>query len=423
MFKNINGFLLPSFKSVLHNSISIFLSKSILHLSFFLLATLIVRKLGLAEFGKYSISISLYSIFELISLLGLDNFILREVSKDNSLAPKFLVNGLVLGLFSTAFFYLIVSFVSNLLFYPPEIKLIIYILSIALFPAFINTLCETLLISLQKAKYILYTSLLREAFMLLLSFVFLSVFPSLYLVMLAIIISRLIGGLVYIYFLAKNGIKIYTKIDPIFFKNIFKVVTAFALISILSNIFLEADILILSKTVAVAEVGIYSIAKKIMRLMFIFVYSIITALFPIISHKYYVSKEKFLSLYRVSFKVILLLSSFLVFITFLSVVWLIKIFFGKAFIDSVIVTKILIFSILPLSLSFLFSRFLIVSNRQNKDLLALCIGLLLFIIAGILSALKWSYTGMAFASVISITILFGIHYLFVKKYVISLLKA
>lgn len=305
------------------------------------------------------------------------------------------------------------------MFYPAEIKSIIYILSIALFPAFINTLCEALLISLQKARYILYTSLIRETFMLLLSFAFLFIFHSLYLVMLAIIISRLIGGLLYIYFLGKNSIKIHTRIDPIFFQNIFKVVTIFVLISILSTILLEADILILSKTTSVTEIGIYSIAKKIMRLMFIFVYSIITALFPIISHKYYVSKEKFLSLYRDSFKVIFLLSSFLVFITFSSSAWLIKIFFGKAFIESITVTKILIFSIVPLGLSFLFSRFLIIANLQKRDLLVLFIGLMSIIVLGISMSLSWGYIGMGIAVVVSSLILFGLHYLFVRVNIIK----
>ena len=419
MNKNSKVILLSFLKSVFRNSTPIFLSKSVLSISFFLLAILIVRRLGLTEFGKYSICISLYSIFELVSFLGLDNFILREVSKDLSQASKFLSQGLILGIFSTAFFYLATLLISNLMFYPSEIKSIIYVLSIALFPAYINTLCEVLFISVQKAKYVFYVSLVREIFLLLLSIMFLFIFHSLYLVMLAIIISRIIGGLLYFYFLAKIGIKASLGIDPVFFKNICKVIPTFVLISIFSTIFLEADMLILSKTTAIADVGIYGIAKRILRMMFIFTYSIITALFPVISHSYHVSKWQFLSLFRTSFKNIFFLSSSLVVIALLFSPCFISIFFGKDFIHSVSVTRVLVFSIVPLSLIFLFSRFLIVANCQRQDLLALVIGLVSIVLLGISMSLSWGYIGMSIAVVISTVILFSAQYLFVQADVIK----
>lgn len=70
----------PAFK----NSVYIFLSKASFVFASFVMSVMVARKLGLVEFGIYSLALSLYAMFELLSSSGLDNVVIREVAQDNS---------------------------------------------------------------------------------------------------------------------------------------------------------------------------------------------------------------------------------------------------------------------------------------------------------------------------------------------------
>jgi len=415
-------YFLDSFMPVLKNSISISLTRITVSVSLFILAIIVARRLGPVEFGKYSIAISLYAIFELISDLGLENLAIKEISQDESKSGLFFSNGIALGVFSTSACFLLLILTANLMSYPGEIKNVIYLTGILLLPAFVNFLSETIFIALRKTKFLLYVALIREASLLALSILFLMQGRGIFSVIMAIFISRIIGLCLFIYFFAKIKLKLIPRIDIFFLKDVLGMIPVFVLISVVSSVFFEIDTLILSKIVTISEVGIYSIAKKIVRANFLFIFGAATAMFPVISQSFSSSKGKILHLYRLFLKYIFLLSIALLLITLLFAPLVIRLFLGRKFMDALPIIKILIWSVLPWSLSFLLSRFLISCGQQNKDLLALGIGLLSFAVFGIFLSFKWANYGMAFASIISMAILAGAHYFLTKKYVITPLK-
>lgn len=413
----INLHLTGFIRGTLKNSISISLSRVLVSVSLFILTFLVARKLGPGELGGFSIALSLFAIFELISYLGLDNLLIREISKEESRVGVFFYHGIVLGVISTSICLVALIVTGIFLRYPWEVQRLIYAVGLLLLPYFLNFLSETICIALQKAQFVLYTALVREASMFILSIIFLAAGRNVLYVIAAIFLSRCIGLFVFGYFFYRIKVKPVLRLDNIFIKKLLRMLPVFVFISIISSLFWEIDIIILSKIVTVSEVGIYSIAKKFVRANFILLYGVATALFPVISYAFASSKEQFKRLYALSTRYIFLLSALIV----LAMLWCIPIFIraflGSRFIDSIPIAKILVWSIIPWSLSFLLSRFLIAGGRQDKDLLALCIGLVSLSILGIALSYKSGAVGMGLANVISLIILVCMHYLFVKKYV------
>jgi len=404
-------------KSIVKNSIAILSLKITLPISFFILAISIARILGPEEFGKYSLVLAIYCIFELISFLGLDNLVIREIAKEPANASRFLSNGILLGFFSTSICFLLMSIFSNVMGYSYDIKKAIYIIGFVLLPTFVNSLSEAIFIALEKAKYAFFVSFIRDLFMVSGGIFFLFRYHSIYLVLITIIIVRFLSSFFFVYLLIRHNIKLSLKIDFTFIHNIARIISTFVLIAILANIFLEIDIIILSKIRDMAEVGFYSVAKKFMKMGFLFIFSFVTALFPIISKTFKLSKDTFYKLCSMIFKYTLMfIFPIIIAINFLSsdVIFL---FFGKDFVASVIILRILIWSLIPLSMIFLQSRILIAADHQNKDLCALAIGLIISVTLIITLTLKWGYFGTSLAVLIS-TVTSSILYCYmVSKYV------
>ncbi|MFQ6619005.1 MAG: oligosaccharide flippase family protein, partial [Fidelibacterota bacterium] len=114
---------------IFRNSIFLFGGRTIDKIVAFIFAIVIARYLGFPQLGKYSLAISYVGLFFVLSNLGLDFFIIREVAIDNKKAGVYLGSSLLLKLFlSTLTISLLIAIV-YMLPYPEDTKLIIYIAS------------------------------------------------------------------------------------------------------------------------------------------------------------------------------------------------------------------------------------------------------------------------------------------------------
>ncbi|MFH1063097.1 MAG: oligosaccharide flippase family protein [Candidatus Omnitrophota bacterium] len=409
-------------KSIFQNSFWIFLSKIIIPACFFILTVVIARRLGAYALGNCAFVLTLFYVFELICCLGMDNLVIREVANDNQIAEKFLSSGVIIGFFSAFVCYFLMVGITFIGQYPLLTKKLIFIIGVGLFPGFINYLAESIFIGLEKSKYLFFGVLIKAIGILLFSLFFVLIGWKLYGVMLAIVIGYILSAVFLIGCFLREKIKIDKIIDKEFIKKFKDVFSTFFLINILVSIFYAVDIIIISKIVSIEDVGIYSIAKRAVRMGFVFVFSIVTALFPIISKTIFSKRNDFRIIYGKSLRLIFLLSFGLTMILILISAPFILFVYGDAYSKAIQLFRILSCNIIFLSLSFLFSRFIISAGQQSKDLLALGLSLgCLFILAPVFTY-KWGITGMAYASLIAQIILCGIHYYILKQYVIVNLK-
>ena len=82
---------------IFNSSCALFVSKIFMPVSFFAITVSIARLLGTKEFGVYAIVMSYYAVLKIISIFGIDFFLLREIPKNKENVSQYLGNSFVLG--------------------------------------------------------------------------------------------------------------------------------------------------------------------------------------------------------------------------------------------------------------------------------------------------------------------------------------
>ena len=88
---------------IFRNTTYVTFGNLILKLLNFLFSIYVIRSLGDARFGQYSIVLGFVGLIQIVAELGISQFIMREISRDKSLAKEYFWN-LVGTAFSTCHF-------------------------------------------------------------------------------------------------------------------------------------------------------------------------------------------------------------------------------------------------------------------------------------------------------------------------------
>ncbi|MCG2712801.1 MAG: oligosaccharide flippase family protein, partial [Candidatus Omnitrophica bacterium] len=150
------------FNSLLKNSFSIFSVKILTPISSFVIVLSIAMYLGDSGLGKYSIVFTYYGIFRLISFLGLDNLLTREIVKNKTEVNRYLSNFVIIGLISSVLCYVCMLLLVFVMKYPSDIIAAVSILGFSFFAASGMLICESIFIAFEKVKYTAYAYFVRE---------------------------------------------------------------------------------------------------------------------------------------------------------------------------------------------------------------------------------------------------------------------
>ncbi len=113
-------------RNTLFLSVSTFIRISITTLVLILIA----RAYGAEEFGKMALSITITGILLYIADFGLNAYSTREVARDNSIIRSLTSTTLKIKFLSSAFTLLITWIIIEVLDYPSDTRLLLYLFSI-----------------------------------------------------------------------------------------------------------------------------------------------------------------------------------------------------------------------------------------------------------------------------------------------------
>lgn len=94
----------------------------------FVLTVFIARELGVSDFGLYSTAVSFVFLFSVFIEIGLSTYIYRESSKKLSDTTKYIFSALIVQSFLSIIVGIVVVAMANLINYPSETKIVIYLL-------------------------------------------------------------------------------------------------------------------------------------------------------------------------------------------------------------------------------------------------------------------------------------------------------
>lgn len=387
--------------------------------SFFMIMV-IGRKLGVTVFGIYSTAISYILIFQIVASFGLRTLITREVAKHRDQVASYLVNSLYivipLSLVAGLIMCVFVLFIIKL---DAETARITCLLGLSLLASSIIECFEGVLAGFEKIQTISYIYVIENFVKVGVCILLLYLGFQLWTVVIVHIVTRYMAVLLYVPSILKLTKKVRMLPNARFIKSLLRTAYIFAITMVIVTIYWNIDMVLINKMQGNVDAGIYSGAKRFVLFLITLIQSFFTAFFPVISELYESRVERFQEACKKSLLYLMIAAVPITVIMTLLADKIFNVTFGTGFEESVWVLIILVWIIIPYSISQVFAYALLASNNQRFDLRVNAIALFCNGFLSWLFIKNFSYKGAAIASLISILVYVGLQAPFIFKNIIK----
>ncbi len=405
---------------IVKNAFFILFSKFIDPLISLLLVVSIARLLGVSGLGQYSFIKATFTIFLVISTLGLDQLITRDVAKNKAAASTYLIN---LGLLNIGFSLLMAISMSLFVYfsdYPTEVVAASIIMSSALLAASFSNSVHAIIAAFERFEFNALLMSGENIVRVILAVMALLMGGGLIAIISIITATRFLGSMVGLLVIHKKLLPLKWQFDVKFLVRQIKSIPTFSLISIFSVIYWRLDVMMLSKFCGMAEVGFYSAAFRIMEIIKAIPLSAKQALFPVKARKFSSDHGDLLGLMNKSIRYLMIILLPLAVLITISADKLILIFYGDQFQAASIALQILIWTILPYGLAMMLANVLVTSGNQRIDLWANIFGVAVNFMLNLVLIPRLGVIGASLATLISIFCFVGFQMLFVRRLLFNL---
>lgn len=131
-------------RQLIFNSMAVMSNRLTQSIASFILTAAIARLLGAQALGQYLIGFTYYFMFMNVVAQGFKNLFIRELSRDLSATPLYLVSGSLLQFLFSLLGYGLLVLVVSLLPYSPETVQLCYLIGLALIPFALSNVTEAI---------------------------------------------------------------------------------------------------------------------------------------------------------------------------------------------------------------------------------------------------------------------------------------
>ena len=401
---------------VVTNTISLIFARILQPLISFSIILLIAHILGKKGLGEYSFVLSYILLFQIIASLSFTNLIAREISRDQGLAGKFVVNaGLVsvlFGLFLQGLLLLIIKMMAV----EPLLSRTIFYTSFSILASALIGVSEGVLTGFEKLYLLAVTQTVENVSRALVSVVLLLKGYGVLELMLVFLACRYLSLVIYSFFLNKEIKQWAVRIDSHFIQNFLKKLQTFVLIIVFVTIYWRLDIIMLTKMDGTVASGIYSAAYRLFQIFIIIPQSFVYSLFPIISKKFGGEGKSFQETVERGIRYLLFFSIPMTVLMIVLAKPVIFLLYGPKFSESITVLKILMLTIIPYSITVMMGYTLVASNLQKYDMMINGASVLANATLNYFLISRFGYNGAAAATFLSICFYLIFQYPIVRKY-------
>jgi Membrane protein involved in the export of O-antigen and teichoic acid len=359
------------------------------------------RYLGAGDFGVLSVALAFTGIFGLIGDLGLSSLTTREVSRNRSLAPKYLGNILLIKVFLAIITFAIVALVVNGLGYSEKTIIVVYIITLSTILTNFTQMFNSIFQAFEIFEYISISVILSSVLMTLgIFFAMEQKFGLIYFAFIYPTVSVII--LAYSAFICLKKFVIPSlNIDWVFWKRVVLESIPFWLNTVFVVIYFKIDMVMLSKMSGDTAVGLYSASYRLIDALSFIPAVLMSTMYPLFS-KFHVSSIDSLDFaFKKSFKCLSIIAIPIGVGTTILAEKIIVFIYGVQYIPSSIALQILIWASVLGFLNNSPATYLSSTNRQRILMIITCLGAILNIVLNFALIPKFSYTGAAIATVCS----------------------
>ena len=363
-----------------------------------------IRYLGPTEFGLLSYAISFAGIFTVLSGLGLDNIIVREIvnrpdKRDEILGSTFFLKsfGAVLSIILIGVTLLIISEESF------NSILVLIISSSALFQTF------NVIDFYFQAKVEIKYSAIAQFIGLILSALFKIVLilikaPLIYFALAFSLEFFLIGAGFFIAYKVKSSNIFHWKFNKIIAVNLIKDSWPLILSGLVIAIYMKIDQVMIKNMLSDTEVGYYAAAVRISEAWYFIPTAICTSLFPSIINAKKMNNVLYMNRLQKLYDILTWLAFAVAVPITLFSTFIIGIMFGQEYLSSAPVLTVYIWAGLPVSLGVASSQYLINENLTKISFSRTLIGMVVNVVLNFIFIPLYGIIGSAFATLISYSI-------------------
>jgi len=363
-----------------------------------LILILIIRTLGPEKFGIFEYLISFIGIFFLFADFGTSNIFIRDYQQDKDKEKH--INTFFLVKFLLSIIFSLLAILGY--FFAKKFDGFSFYLLFVIFYFLTNLegFFENFFIAVEKAERKFFFNTLMSLFLFIFVFLGLLIYPTVYTIILAYILSALIGlGFAFFLFLKEAKLKISFNI-PLIKYYLFNGLPL-ALFGLLGYVFFTTDKIILGHLRSIEEVGYYSLASRILGAMFVIPSLFNTALYPYlarkVSERHTILKSLF-SMIVTGSLIVGLISAGLIFL--LSPI-LIPLFFGAEYLSSISILQSFAWICVFVFPTIFLDYFLISNHKQWLNFAITLLPAILNVVLNFIFIPQFGVFGAVYASIIS----------------------
>ena len=369
------------------------------------------RYLGPASFGILSFAVAFTGIFTVFSDLGLQLLTVREVARDKSLAPKYLVNVSLMKIILVTITFGLIALTINLMGYPHETILVVYLLGLSIVFSAFTQMFYSIFQAFERMEFQSIGQMLNAA--LILGGVIFAIRYGFGVVGVAsLFVIASIIALAYSFAIMKLKFSNSTlalvakavEFDWSFWKPTIKQALPFGLIALFAAIFYSMDTVMLSFIKGDAVVGWYNAAYRMVLVLLFIPAAWSSAIFPVMSKFYITSSDSLRFSFEKSFKYLAMLGIPIGVGTTLLAQRFILLIFGIEYAPSVIALQILIWSVVITYVGGSIGTLLQTTN--NQMVFAKIVGVAAFInvVLNLIFIPKYSYIAASIIATLTVLI-------------------
>ncbi len=387
-------------KQIAFNSLASIISRVIYTLVSLVIIGVMTRYLGEEGFGEYSTVLAVVYVFTVLADLGLYSITLRDISRSGANEIKIVSNSFTLRTVAGLFLFTACSLVVWLLPYSLEVKQGVMIGSLAYW---LLSNVNVLLGVFQKNLKMALVGLAELAGRLMqLGLMFLAV--KLNLGFTAIIWTMVVGTLAHtslIVALSRRFVPFRLEFDFVYWRQLLKESLPLAASSVLVMFYFKFDTLMLSLMKSQEDVGIYSVAYKVLENLIFLPTMFVGLVMPLISKFFFKDLAYFKRIANSTQRVFIIIATPLFFGGALLAQKIITLLAGKNFLPASGVLVVLLASLVFIFFGALYSNILIAIGKQKFLTLIYGLGAVFNFGLNLFFIPRFSYTGAAITTLLT----------------------
>jgi len=279
-----------------------------------ILFLILIYRNGSAPAGAFSLAVAFLTSAVMLSSIGMEELVIREVAKEPSSSFKFLVNTLILrGIFALIGYGILVGLVTLVFNYDTTVQRIIMLQGSGILPEGFIAIFFSIFNGNKKFKWMALVSFGENAFQLIIGGLALWIGAKLEILIVVLLGGSWFGVLIgfYLFIRLANELDYLNVNDNVnitrnwrpdwgFCKQVLTKTIPFAVIISITSLDLQLDIILLSALNTISEVGIYSAARLVVTLLSILPQAIRMVIYPSMTHAYATSKAQIYRIYSQS---------------------------------------------------------------------------------------------------------------------------